>query len=67
MKISKDFNAMNLFSQGTQERALIDIIANRSNLQRQQIKLQYKTMYGEVCKLILSIKIEIQIFDQFRI
>jgi len=56
MKISKDFNAMNLFSQGTQERALIDIIANRSNLQRQQIKLQYKTMYGEVCILIKLIK-----------
>ncbi|CAF0993983.1 unnamed protein product [Adineta steineri] len=32
---------------GTNERALIDIIANRSNVQRQQIKLHYKTMYGE--------------------
>ncbi|CAF3692708.1 unnamed protein product [Rotaria sordida] len=31
---------------GTNERALIDIIANRSNAQRQQIKLQYKTMFG---------------------
>ncbi|CAF3031114.1 unnamed protein product [Rotaria sp. Silwood2] len=31
---------------GTNERALIDIIANRSNFQRQQIKLQYKTMFG---------------------
>ncbi|CAF1585289.1 unnamed protein product [Adineta ricciae] len=31
---------------GTNERVLIDIIANRSNIQRQQIKLQYKTMYG---------------------
>ncbi|UJR22212.1 hypothetical protein I4U23_025276 [Adineta vaga] len=31
---------------GTNERALIDIIANRSNIQRQQIKLHYKTMYG---------------------
>ncbi|CAF4087563.1 unnamed protein product, partial [Rotaria sp. Silwood2] len=31
---------------GTNERALIDIIANRSNTQRQQIKLQYKSMYG---------------------
>ncbi|CAF0904873.1 unnamed protein product [Rotaria sp. Silwood1] len=31
---------------GTNERALIDIIANRSNAQRQQIKLQYKSMYG---------------------
>ncbi|CAF4435791.1 unnamed protein product [Rotaria sp. Silwood2] len=33
---------------GTNERALIDIIANRSNTQRQQIKLQYKSMYGVV-------------------
>lgn len=33
---------------GTNEHALIDIIANRSNIQRQQIKLQYKTMYGVV-------------------
>lgn len=31
---------------GTNEQALIDIIANRSNVQRQQIKLNYKTMYG---------------------
>ncbi|CAF1156894.1 unnamed protein product [Rotaria sordida] len=31
---------------GTNERALIDILANRSNAQRQQIKLQYKSMYG---------------------
>ncbi|CAF3852699.1 unnamed protein product [Rotaria sp. Silwood2] len=35
---------------GTNERALIDIIANRSNTQRQQIKLQYKSMYGVVVK-----------------
>jgi len=39
----------NSFSfQGTNERALIDIIANRSNAQRQEIKLQYKSMYGVV-------------------
>ncbi|CAF2146472.1 unnamed protein product [Rotaria magnacalcarata] len=31
---------------GTNERALIDIIVNRSNAQRQQIKHQYKSMYG---------------------
>jgi len=31
---------------GTNERALIDIVSNRSNLQRQQIKYQYKTMFG---------------------
>lgn len=34
---------------GTNEQALIEIIANRSNTQRQQIKLHYKTMYGVVC------------------
>ncbi|CAF3433197.1 unnamed protein product [Rotaria socialis] len=31
---------------GTNEKALIDIIVNRSNAQRQQIKHQYKSMYG---------------------
>lgn len=38
---------------GTNEQALIDIIANRSNIQRQQIKLNYKTMYG-VVRIILK-------------
>ncbi|CAN0434943.1 unnamed protein product [Lampetra fluviatilis] len=32
---------------GTDERALIDIIVNRSNDQRQKIKLAFKTMYGK--------------------
>ena len=46
---------------GTNERALIDIIANRSNAQRQQIKTQYKSMYGVVCSFwkrkVLTFKI----------
>jgi hypothetical protein len=33
---------------GTNERALIDIIANRSNSQRQQIKAHYKASFGHV-------------------
>jgi hypothetical protein len=33
---------------GTDEHALIDISANRSNDQRQQINMQYKSMYGQV-------------------
>ena len=33
---------------GTNERAIIDIVVNRSNEQRQQIKLHYKSMYGRV-------------------
>ena len=40
-------NAWNVL--GTDERALIDLVTNRSNLQRQQIKLQFKTMFGSVC------------------
>ncbi|CAF3209884.1 unnamed protein product [Rotaria socialis] len=31
---------------GTNERVLIDVVANRSNFQRQHIKLTYKTMFG---------------------
>ena len=35
---------------GTNERALIELITQRSNLQRQHIKMQYKTMFGQVCR-----------------
>ena len=40
-------NAWNVL--GTNERALTDLVTNRSNLQRQQIRQQYKTMFGSVC------------------
>ena len=34
---------------GTDERAIISVLAYRSNAQRQQIKLKFKTIYGKVC------------------
>lgn len=39
---------IHFLSSGTNERALVDIVANRSNVQRQQIKFQYKTLFGVV-------------------
>ena len=36
---------------GTDENALIDIIANRCNRQRVEIRLRYKTMYGKVSRM----------------
>jgi hypothetical protein len=34
---------------GTDEQAIVDVVSNRSNDQRQQIKAAFKTMYGKVC------------------
>lgn len=39
--------------QGTDEQAIINVVANRSNDQRQKIKAAFKTMYGKVCSLVL--------------
>lgn len=33
---------------GTDEQAIVDVVSNRSNDQRQQIKAAFKTMYGKV-------------------
>lgn len=33
---------------GTDEQAIVDVVANRSNDQRQKIKAAFKTMYGKV-------------------
>lgn len=34
---------------GTDEKAIIQVLANRTNLQRQEIEVQFKTLYGKVC------------------
>ncbi|XP_033209965.1 annexin B9-like [Belonocnema kinseyi] len=42
---------------GTDEKAIINVLANRSNMQRQQIELQFKTLYGK--NLIKDLKSEL--------
>ena len=42
---------------GTDEQAIIDVVANRSNDQRQKIKAAFKTMYGK--DLIKDLKSEL--------
>ena len=42
---------------GTDEKAIIQVLANRTNAQRQQIEAQFKTLYGkDLIKVIFIYK-----------
>lgn len=39
---------MGVFDSGTDEKAIVSLLGSRSNQQRQQLKLTYKTLFGRV-------------------
>ena len=41
---------------GTDEKAIIDVLSRRSNSQRQELKIMFKTMYGKVRNSVLSLR-----------
>ena len=44
---------MHLFV-GTDEKAIISVVAHRSNAQRQEIKVKFKALYGKVRSEVLK-------------
>ena len=43
------YNIIHGMYAGTDEKAIVNVLAYRSNAQRIEIKLKFKSMYGKVC------------------